>query len=99
MNLHFAKKLGLLIYKTKVSTQKINGFRLVTFDMVIALFSMEDKKRKSRFFEESFLLADISINIALDMPFLTLTNDEIEFISYYTYWKTYIIAEIVPTIK
>lgn len=32
---------------------------------------MEDKDRKFCFFEETFLLANIAINIAMEMHFLT----------------------------
>ena len=46
---------------------------------------MEDKEERSRFFEEMFLLADISIDTTLEMFFFTLTNVEIDFISRHIY--------------
>lgn len=72
MNLDFAKKLSLRIRKTKVGAQKIDGFKLNSFGMIIAFFSVEDKEERSRFFEEIFLLADISMDNALGMLFFTL---------------------------
>lgn len=66
----FIKKLGLRVHKTKVYTQKINDLKLDIFSIVIAFFSIGDKKRKSQFFEKIVLLADISINIALSILFL-----------------------------
>ena len=48
--------------------------------MVITLFSIEDKEKRSCFFEEAFLLADISMDIALEISFLTINNVEIIFI-------------------
>ena len=80
INQDFAKKLGFRVYEGKVCTQKINSSELNTFGMVIASFLIEDKDRKYRFYEEIFLLADISINIALLMPFFTLSNIEIDFV-------------------
>ena len=44
MNLDFVKKLGLWILETKVDTQKIDGSKLNTFEMVIASFLVEDKE-------------------------------------------------------
>ena len=35
---------------------------------------MEDKDGRSHFFKEIFLLADISMDITLNMPFFTLNN-------------------------
>ena len=48
--------------------------------MVIASFLIEYKDKKSRFFEETFLLASFSINIVLKILFLTLSNIKINFI-------------------
>lgn len=47
--------------------------------MVIAYFLINDKARRSRVFEETFLLTDIIMNIALEMLFLTLNNIDINF--------------------
>lgn len=40
---------------------------------------MEDKDRRSHFFEEIFLLADISMDVTFGMSFFTLSNVEINF--------------------
>lgn len=55
-------KLGLRAYKTEVNVQKIDGSRLDNFGMVIASYLMEDKKKRSCFFEKTFLLVDKSID-------------------------------------
>ena len=39
---------------------------------------MEDNGEKSHFFEKMFLLANISIDIAMEMPFFTLNNFKID---------------------
>ena len=60
---------------------------------------MEDKKGKSCFFKEIFLFTNISMNIALGMPFFTLSNIEIEFVDFYIYWKLYTFTKVLLTIK
>ncbi len=47
--------------------------------MVVFTFSMLDKDDRERFFEESFLLADIKPDVMLGMPFLTMSNANIVF--------------------
>lgn len=45
--------------------------------MVLASFQVEDKLGRARFFQEIFLLADISVEMVLGMPFLTVNNADI----------------------
>ncbi len=40
---------------------------------------MSDKDGRERFFEESFLLADVSPDVVLGMPFLTMSNADVDF--------------------
>ena len=47
--------------------------------MVVSTFSILDKDGKERFFKESFLLADVTPDIVLGMPFLTINNADIDF--------------------
>ncbi len=47
--------------------------------MVVSTFSVSDKDGRERFFEESFLLADVSPNVVLGMPFLTMSNTDVDF--------------------
>ncbi len=47
--------------------------------MVVSTFSVSDKDEREKFFEESFLLADVSPDIVLGMPFLTMSNADINF--------------------
>lgn len=75
----FTKQLSLCISKTNISSQKIDGSRFETFDIVIASFLVNDKHGRSCFFGKTFLLADISIDAAFGMFFLTLGNIKINF--------------------
>lgn len=67
--------------------------------MVIASFLVKDKEERSCFFEKTFLLANISINIALCIPFFILSNVEIYNVDFYIYWKIYTVAKVFPTIR
>ncbi len=40
---------------------------------------MSDKDGSQWFFEESFLLADVKLDIMLEMSFLTISNADIDF--------------------
>ena len=73
----YTKQLDLQIQKTDVKAQKIDGSLLRTFRMIIAGFQVEDKLGRARFFQESFLLAEISMEVVLEMPFLALSNADI----------------------
>ena len=47
--------------------------------MIIIGFSIQDKSGKIRFFEEIFLLVHTNIDVVLEILFLTLTNQNIQF--------------------
>ena len=75
----FVKQLGLSIRPTNVGAQKIDGTTLDTHGMVVAAFSVEDKANQIRFFEETFLVANVSSEVVLGMSFLTLSNADVDF--------------------
>ena len=77
MNPAYASRLGLRVHRNDIGAQKIDGSTLETFGMVLASFQVEDKLGRRRFFQETFLLADISMGVVLDMPFLTFSNADI----------------------
>ena len=79
MNPAYAKQLGLQVQKNDVGAQKIDGSLLRTFEMVIAGIQVEDKLSRARFFQESFLLAETSMEVVLGMPFLIFSNADIPF--------------------
>ena len=47
--------------------------------MVVAVFSVTDQVDRVRFFEEIFLVANISPEVVLEMPFLTLSGADVDF--------------------
>ena len=95
----FAERLGLVIQTTNVSTQKIDGTTLETYRMVIAVFSVSDQANKVRFFKEIFLVANVSLDVVLEMLFLTLSGANINFPKRELWWRSYTIGEALPTTK
>ena len=78
----FAKQLGLPIRPTDVGAQNIDGIMLNNHRMIIAAFSVVDKKNQVRFFQEIFLVANISPEVVFKMPFLTLSGAEVNFLGW-----------------
>ena len=75
----FAKQVGLSIRPTDIGAQNIDGTTLDIYGMVVAAFSVMDKANRVRFFEKTFLMANVSPEIVLGMLFLTLSNVDIDF--------------------
>ena len=75
----FAKQLGLPIRPTDVRAQDIHGTTLDTHGMVVAAFSLVDKANRVRFFEKTFLVANINSEVVLGMLFLTLSGADVDF--------------------
>ena len=73
----YAAHLGLKVRLTNVGTQKIDGSSLATYGMVIAAFQVVNKLSRFWFFQETFLSADISMEVVLSMPFLTVSNADV----------------------
>ena len=95
----YTSKLKLKARYTNVGAQKIDGSTLETFGMVLASFQVEDKLGKARFFQKAFLLANTSIEVVLGMPFLTLSNANIQFAEKELTWRSYTAAKALPTTK
>ena len=97
--LTFAKQLGFPIRPTDIVAQKIDGTMLDTYRMVVAAFSVLDKANQVKFFEESFLEANLSPKIVLEMLFLILSDTNVDFLGWKLRWRTYITKETLPTIR
>ena len=95
----FVKQLGLSIRPTDVGAHKIDGTTLNTHGIVVAAFSVVDKANRVRFFEETFLVANVSPEVVLGMPFLTLSNADVDFSSQDLRWRTYTTKEALPTTR
>ena len=73
------RELGLFIRPTDVRAQKIDGTMLDTFGIVVTAFSVTDKANWVRFFEEIFLMANVSPEVVLGMLFFILSDTDIDF--------------------
>ncbi len=93
----YAAKQDLTTRKTSVGAQKIDSSPLKIHDIALARFLLQDSLRRVWFFEETFLLAYISIEVVLEMPFLALSNSDFQFDTRAITWRTYTIAETLPT--
>ena len=67
--------------------------------MVIAAFSVEDKANQIRFFEETFLVANVSPEVVLGILLLTLSGADMDFLGRELRWRTYTIKEVLPTTR
>ena len=47
--------------------------------MVVLIFFILDKDDRERFFEKSFLLADVNLDVVFGMLFLIMSNADIDF--------------------
>ena len=95
----YAAHLSLKVRVTNVGAQKIEGFSPATYGMVIAAFQVVNKLGRSQFFQETFLLADISIEVVLGMPFFTFSNANVQFAEKELTWRTYTTEEAFLTTR
>ena len=67
--------------------------------MVITDCSVKDKLKKVQFFQETFLLANIGLEVVLGILFLTFSRADIWFTEQEFVWKICMAVEVLPTIK
>ena len=60
---------------------------------------MSDKDERKRFFKESFLLADVKLDVVFKMLFLTMSNADVDFQAWDLQWSSYTTGDIFPTTK
>ena len=75
----FARELRFPIKTIDVGAQKIDVIMLDTFEMVVVAFSVTNKANQIRFFEETFLVANVSPEVVLRLLFLTLSSADVDF--------------------
>ena len=95
----FAKQLGFPIKPTDVGAQKIDGTSMDTYENVVAAFSVVDKANRVKFFEEIFLVANISPEIVFGMPLLILSSINIDFAGRELRWRTYTTKDVLLTTR
>ena len=70
-----------------------------TYGIVVSIFSVSDQDSRKRFFQKSFLLADVKPKIVLAMPFLIISNVDVNFQAQDLQWRSYTTGDILPTTK
>ena len=95
----FAKQLGLPIKPTNIRAQKINSTMLDTYGIVVIAFSVVDKANRVRFFEKTFLVANVSPEVVLGIFFLILSGTDVDFSGWELQWRTYTTEEALPTTR
>lgn len=75
----YTAKLDLRLRPTNVGTHKIDDSAPKTYGMISVSFLLQDSQERVWFFEKTFLLADTSIEVILEMPFLVLSNADVKF--------------------
>ena len=95
----FARELELPIRTTDIGAQKIDGTMLDIFGMVVIAFSVMDKANQVRFFEETFLVVNVSPEVVFGMLFLTLSGADIDFLGRELRWGIYTTKKAFSTTR
>ena len=99
MNLDFTQKLGFKVKKINIRAQKIDGFTLKIFEIVIADFQIENKVDMPRLFQKIILVANTKFEVVLRMFFLKFSNTDILFNEEILIQKTYITNKALSIFK
>ncbi len=67
--------------------------------MVVSTFSILDRDGRMRFFKNSFLLANIKLNVIFRMPFLIMNNINVNLKARNLQSRSYITTKVFSTIK
>ena len=67
--------------------------------MIVLTFSLLNKDSRKKFFKKNFLLADVKLDIMFGIPFLIISNVEVDFQVQNLQWRSYIIEGVLPTTK
>lgn len=84
---------------TNIGIQKNDRISLKTYDIVSTDFLLQDNLSKLLFFEETFLLTDISIKMTIRIFFLCFSNTNIKFDIERLIRRSYTITKIILITK
>lgn len=100
MTTTYVVKLYITIRKINVKVQKIVDLLPTTYVMVLDKSLLQDSLGKVRFFEKTFLLVDTSMEVVLELSFLSFSNANVKFMDLEKLtWSFYTIAEVLFTIS
>lgn len=78
--LTFAQELGFSIRSTDIRAQKIDNTMLDTYRIIFAAFLVTDKVNQIRFFEQTFLVTNVCLEVVFGIFFLILNSVNIDFL-------------------
>ena len=64
---------------TNVKAQKIDGTTFQTYKVIVAAFSVIDQVNRIKFFEETFLVANVNPDGVFGMLFFILSGADVDF--------------------
>ena len=67
--------------------------------MVVVAFSVVDKANQVKFFKETFPVANVSPEVVLGMPFLTLSSADVDFSGQELRWRSYTTEKALSTTR
>ena len=75
----FVAKLDLKVRKIDIKAQKIDGSIFIIFKMASINFQVEDKLDKIQFCQETFVVANTTLEVIFEMLFFIFNNIDIQF--------------------
>lgn len=97
--LTFTLELRLPIRPTDIKAQKIDGNMLDIYRIIVTVFLVFKKANWVKFFEEIFLIANVSLEVILEMLFFTLSTADINFLNWELCLRTYTTKKTLPTTR
>lgn len=93
----YANKCGLTRLHTNIGLETIDHQPITTHGMGLVQFSVTDQVGQQRFFEETFLIADVPNAMVLGMPFLKLANPSIDWLAGTLDWREFNVQTAMMT--
>ncbi len=79
INQAFVLQLDLKTQKTNVRAQKMDSTTLEIYRIIVSIFFVLNKNNRDSFFDKSFLLVNVKLDIILEILFLNISNADINF--------------------
>ena len=72
---------------------------LIIYVIIVLAFLVTDKMDRVRFFDKTFLVANVSPEVVFRIFFFTLSDADIDFLDWKLRWRTYTTEKILLTTK
>ena len=92
-----AKRMGLPLLNTNIGLSAIHGEAVEIYGMHYIEFQQDDNQGHVRYFQDTFLAADISTRMILDMSWLAMANPNIDQAKRTFKWREYTAAVALTT--